>query len=440
MFETSTITGEHIHALVSELFPIHRSITGNGVRASLEIIKRELPGLVIHEVPTGTACFDWTVPNEWNIRDAYILDPNGDKIVDFNESNLHVVAYSMPIDRIVSLEQLQQHLHSYPEQPDAVPYVTSFYEERWGFCISENQRCALKPGDYRVVIDSTLESGSLTYGELVVPGETASEILVSTYICHPAMANNELSGPCVTTFLAKWVLGQTALKYTYRFVFKPETIGTLVYLSRNLDHLKQNVRAAFNVSCVGDDRTYSFMPSRDGQTLSDRVALHVLKNNHPEFKSYSFQRDRGSDERQYCWPGIDLPVTSVMRTKYGEFPEYHTSSDNLDLVTPAGLLGGFEVLRQCFICLEKNVVVQSTTLGEPQLGKRNLYPTLSDASSTLGPGNIIHLLAYGDGTRDLIGLADLLEVAVWDIFDLVDLLERHKLVSIRHPTDNGDLK
>jgi aminopeptidase-like protein len=419
--------GEEIYNLCTDLFPICRSITGAGVRQTLNILQHYLPGLKIYEIPSGTQAYDWIVPQEWTINDAYILDPSGKKIVDFHTTNLSVLGYSAPINTTLSLDQLQEHLHSLPNQPDAIPYVTSYYQPRWGFCLSHRQREALQPGQYTVFIDSSFSNGSLTYGELIIPGKTEREILLSTYICHPSMANNELSGPTVTTYLAKWLLTLEERKFTYRIIFIPETIGSIAYLSRNFDVMKQNTIAGFNITCIGDDKAYSFLPSRLGKSLADRVALHVLKHLHPEFVQYSFL-DRGSDERQYCSPGIDLPVVSVMRTKYGEFPEYHTSLDNLEFISPAGLLGGYEVLRHCLMCIEDNETFQVNVLCEPQLGKRGLYPTLSTKESKQIVKNMMNLIAYCDSGHDLLEIADLIGVPMWELKQIVNALKEHDLL------------
>lgn len=418
---------QEMYNLCHSLFPICRSITGDGVRQSLQIINGHIPDLTIHEVPTGTQVFDWVVPKEWNIRDAYIIDPDGNKLIDFNESNLHVVGYSVPVNKTVSLEELQNHLYSLPDQPDAIPYITSYYAERWGFCLSEIQRRSLKPGDYHVVIDSSLTEGSLTYGELLIPGESSNEIFLSTYICHPSLANNELSGPAVTTYLSKWLLSLTNRKYSYRIILIPETIGSITYLSRNLDNMKRNIIAGFNVTCIGDNRAYSYLPSREGSTLADRVALHVLKNLHLDFVQYSYL-DRGSDERQYCSPGVDLPVASVMRTKYGKYPEYHTSLDDLSLISPEGLEGGYEVLRTCLECIERNEILETTVYCEPQLGKRGLYPTLSTKESGKQIKNMMNLIAYCDGKNDLIDIAEKIEVPLWELFVIVERLKEEGLL------------
>lgn len=418
--------GDRIYKLAVELFPLCRSITGNGVRETLKLIRRELPDLRIHEVPSGTRCFDWTVPPEWNITDAFIIDPDGNKLADFQKSNLHVVGYSVPVDKTISREQLEAHLHSIPDQPDAVPYVTSYYEERWGFCLTHRERERLKPGQYRVFIGSTLEPGSLTYGELIIPGKSEDEVFLSTYICHPSLANNELSGPTVTTYLAKWISGLRQRRYTYRIVFIPETIGSITYLSHNLDHLKRHVVAGFNVTCVGDERSYSYVPSRAGDTLADRVALYVLKHLAPDFVQYTYL-DRGSDERQYCSPGVDLPVASVMRTKYREYPEYHTSKDDLTLISPSGLFGGYEALRHCLLCIEHNETLQVTVLGEPQMGKRGMYK-IGSKGRDAGMRRIMNLLAYCDGRQDLLSVAETIGERMWELSDVVSMLKEEGLL------------
>ena len=421
--------GREMHVLAAELFPLPRSLTGNGVRETFGILRGHLPELKIHEVPSGTKCFDWTVPPEWNCRDAFIVTPDGARIADFRVNNLHVVGYSTPVDAMISLDELQPHLHSLPEQPDAIPYITSYYKERWGFCLTHRQRERLKPGNYKIKIDSTLSPGSLTYGELLIPSGNGNEkeIFLSTYICHPSLANNELSGPVVATFLAKWIASLPQRNFSYRIIFIPETIGSITYLSRNLDAMKKRIVAGFNISCVGDDRAYSYLPSRAGNTPSDRVALHVLKHLAPGFARYSFL-DRGSDERQYCSPGIDLPVASVMRTKYGMYPEYHTSLDNLDLISPNGLFGGFNALKQCILCLEKNETLQTTVLCEPQLGRRGLYPTLSTKQSSDQVRTMMDLIAYCDGTRDLVDVAETIGVPMWECFQIVETLKANQLL------------
>jgi aminopeptidase-like protein len=414
-----------MHALAAELYPICRSITGDGVRSTLEILGRSVP-LAVHEVPSGTRVFDWTVPPEWNIRDAYVLDDQGERVIDFRRSNLHVVGYSTPVDVTLPLGELQDHLHSLKDQPTAVPYVTSYYRERWGFCLPHEQRLALRDGEYRAVVDSSLEPGSLTYGEVLIPGASDAEVFLSTYICHPSMANNELSGPVVATFLARW-LASAPRRYSYRIVFVPETIGALTYLSRNLEALKERVVAGFNLTCLGDERAYSYLPSRAGDTLADRAALKVLHDEHPGFVAYSYL-DRGSDERQYCSPGVDLPVASVMRSKYREYPEYHTSLDDLELVTPSGLQGGFDVLRSCIELIERDRVYRATCLGEPQLGRRGLYPSLGTRETHRVVAALLDLLAYADGTRDLIAISDAIRVPVAELYGLVDRLVEEGLL------------
>jgi len=431
--ETVIDTGISMHKLCEKLFPICRSITGDGFRKSLAIIKNDvqLDDLQFFEVATGTQCFDWEVPEEWNIKDAYIITPDGNKICDFKVCNLHVVGYSTPINQKISLEMLQNHLYSLPNQPDAIPYITSCYQKRWGFCITEQQRATLKSGSYQVYIDSELTAGSLTYGELIIAGETEQEVFLSSYLCHPSMANNELSGPVVTAFLAKWLLSLPSRKYTYRIIIIPETIGSITYLSRHYKTMKENIIAGFNITCVGDDRAYSYLPSRTGDTLADQVAKHVLAHTHPEYVSYSFL-DRGSDERQYCSSGIDLPVCSIMRTKYGCYPEYHTSLDDLELVTASGLLGSYRVLKKAIQCLEYNETLATAVLGEPQLGKRGLYPTIGTKEGEAKVQNMMNFLAYCDGVSSNLEIAEKIKVPLWELVDIINQLKAEQLLKSIH--------
>ena len=422
--------GEKIHSLATKLWPINRSLTGDGVRKTLEVLRDELPELMINEVASGTKVFDWNIPKEWRVCQAWILTPDGQKICDFSVNNLHLVGYSTPIHANLSLEELDEHLHSLPDQPNAIPYVTSYYSERWGFCISQEQRDGLVEGDYEVFIDSELFDGSLTYGELLIEGDVEKEVFMSTYICHPSMANNELSGPTVTVHLAQWLSSLKKRKYSYRIIFIPETIGSITYLSMNQSIMKKNIIAGFNVSCVGDNRTYSYLPSRKGDTLSDLVAKHVLKHTYKNFHSYKWT-DRGSDERQYCAPNVDLPIASIMRSKYGEYPEYHTSLDDLiNVVTPEGLAGGYEILRRALEAIERDVYPIVTVLCEPQLGKRGLYPTLSSKESYADISLMMDLISWSDGTNSLLEIADICEVPIWDLYPIVDLLVEEQLLEV----------
>lgn len=421
--------GWEMYNWVRDLFPVCRSITGEGVRTTLTYLQKLLPGLTIEAVPSGSRAFDWTVPDEWNVRDAYIADASGNRVVDFRRHSLHLVGYSEPFEGTLTLDELQPHLFSLEDQPDAIPYVTSYYQRRWGFCLSHRQRQGLRPGRYRVVVDTSLAPGVLNYGELRVPGETSDEVFFSTYVCHPSMANNELSGPAVVAALGRWLQSLPNRRLSYRLVFVPETIGALVYLSRHLDALKKNVIAGFNVTCVGDERCYSFLPSRRGDTLADRVALHVLRHQVGDFRRYTYL-DRGSDERQYCSPGADLPVASIMRSKYGTYPEYHTSLDDLSLVTPVGLEGSLRLYQACVEILEHNRCYQVTCIGEPQLGRRGLYPTLSQRNSANAVRTLMNLVAYADGQRDLLTIAETIGVYASELVPLAERLHRAGLLRI----------
>lgn len=413
--------GRWMYELAEELFPLCRSITGEGTRTTLRRLQKELPQMTLHEVPTGTNVFDWTVPKEWNIRDGYIDYEDGTRIVDFKQNNLHIMGYSVPIDCIVELDELQKYLYSLPEQPDWIPYVTSYYNERFGFCMSHDMRQNLKDGKYHMYIDSELKNGSLTYGEIIIHGNTSQEVLLSTYVCHPSMANDQLSGPCLTVALAKWLSELQHRKYTYRIVFIPETIGSITYLSQNIEKMKNNIVAGFNIACVGDDRAYSYLPSRNENTLSDRVARNVLGYLHPSYISYTYL-ERGSDERQYNAPGVDFPVCSVMRTKYGKYPEYHTSADDLSLISAEGLQGSFDVYTAMLNVLEHNDIFKITCLGEPQLGKRGLYPTESYKGSASAVKSMMDFIAYADGTHDLIEISNIIGVPADELIPIAKKL------------------
>jgi len=419
--------GQEMYDWAVDLFPINRSLTGHGVRKTLNYIKDIIPEMNIIEVPSGTKCFDWTVPKEWNCDDGYIIDPDGNKICDFKNNNLHVVGYSTPIDKEIEYEELIEHLYHIEDQPTAIPYITSYYSERWGFCLSSNKFKKLKKGTYKVKINSELKDGNLTYGEIKIKGESEKEIFLSTYVCHPSMANNELSGPVVTTALVNFVKSIKNRKYSYRIVFIPETIGSITYISRNIDEMKKNIIAGFNISCIGDDRSYSYLSTRYGNTLSDKVSKHILKN--IDYVEYSFL-DRGSDERQYCSPGVDLPIATICRTKYGAYPEYHTSLDDLTVISPNGLYGGYDKLKKAIELLENNNYYKVNVLCEPQLGKRGLYPTISTKTSGAIVKNMMNFIAYVDGNNDLIDIANIIGVQAEELFEIVEKMKKAELIEI----------
>ena len=433
--------GEYSYDLAKELFPICRSITGNGVRQTLKILQREVPELTINEVPSGTKVFDWTVPKEWNIKNAWVKDKYGKLIIDFAETNLHIMGYSIPVHKKVVLNELMSIIYTEPEQPDVIPYVTSYYKERYGFCISENQKNRMlldydENDEFEIYIDSTLENGSLTYGEFVIPSinndkhEDKDEVLISTYICHPSMANNELSGPCVSIAIAKWLKSLPCRKYNYRFIFIPETIGSIAYLSLHLDYLKKHLLFGLNITCVGDDRTYSFVNTRYSNTLADKVLENILKFHYPNFKKYSFLK-RGSDERQYNAPGVDLPVCTFSRSLFQNYPEYHTSADNLDLISPVGLQGSFDVVSKVIMALEWNEKYIVKCICEPQLGKRGLYPTVSKKGSYDEVQSLIDFIAYADGKNDLFDISNIINVPVDELIEIVTKLKEADLITIR---------
>ncbi len=388
----------------TKLFPITRSLTGDGVKKTLNIIQKELPQLKIKKFKSGTKVFDWNIPEEWNVRDAYVIDKYNNRIIDFKKNNLHLVGYSIPIKKNITKKELFKNLYFLKNQPKAIPYITSYYKRRWGFCISYNEykildnRYSLND-KFKIVINSNLnKKGNLDYGELILKGKSKKEILISTYICHPSMANNELSGPIVSMGLINYFKNKKLSK-TLRFVFIPETIGSIAYLSKNIKHLKENVIGGYNLSCIGDERQHSCMFSKYQNSPSDEAVIEAYKSlKIKNYKIYSFLK-RGSDERQYNSPGIDLKISSIFRTKYGEYPEYHTSLDNFNLVTLKGCVGGFKVARKSIEILLQRIYPTFKIMCEPQMGKRGLYPTLSTKDKTKENKSYRNFLQYADGTN-----------------------------------------
>ena len=423
--------GNDVYRLANAIFPICRSITGEGVRETLKILDDYVFAgsgrrFDIHEVPSGTQVFDWTVPKEWKIRSAYIEDEQGNHIIDMKDNNLHVMGYSTPVDEWVSLEELKKHIFTQPDQPEVIPYVTSYYKERFGFCASDAQTASLKEGRYHMVIDSELFDGSLTYAECVIPGDTDRELMITSYTCHPSMANNECSGPALLAELIRYVSSLEHRRYTYRFVLNPETIGSITYLSRNHQHLKDKLVAGIVLSCVGDDRDYSIIHSRYGDTLADKSLESILRFR-PRYTPYSFLK-RGSDERQYNAPGIDLPVVGFCRSKYGMYPEYHTSADDMGLVSPSGFQGSYEVMTQWIDAMEHNGKYKIAVLCEPQLGKRGLYPTISQKGSYDAVEAMVNFIAYADGTNDLFDISNLIGVSTEALIPIVEKMRACGLI------------
>lgn len=429
MMEKQNKKGYFMHELITTLFPICRSITGNGVRQTLKILGEEFQSLQVFEVPSGTPVFDWHIPKEWNLNEAYIIAPDGTRFCETQATNLHIVNYSTPIQAEVELEELRNHLYTLPDLPQTIPYITSYYKERWGFCLTHDEYEKLQLGKYQVYVDTTLEEGALTYGEVLIAGKSTQEVLISTYVCHPSMANNELSGPVMTTSIIQWLQSQEQLRYSYRVVFVPETIGSITYISKHLDLLKELVFTGFNINCVGDEGRFSYLPSRAGDGLADKVIQHVLSHLQPDYNRYTFL-DRGSDERQYCSPGVDLKVASLMKSKFGEYPEYHSSDDNLEFVTEKGLQDCYEAYVYCLKLVENNISYKATNFCEPQMGKRGLYPTLGSPIKPIDTKRMMHILAYCDGEHDIIDIAEIIGCPAWELISLFDELNNKGLIDI----------
>ena len=409
-------TGAELHALVERLYPICRSITGDGVRQTLDIIGEHI-ALERHEVPTGTAVLDWTIPQEWNIRDAYVAAPDGSRVIDFQESNLHVVGYSVPVNERMPLSELREHLHTLPDQPSWVPYRTSYYAPAWGFCLAQEKLDALPDGEYDVVIDSTLADGSLTYGEHVVPGRVTDEVIVSCHVCHPSLANDNLAGIAVAVSLAQQ-LALTQPHYTYRFLFMPGTIGSITWLARNASRIEK-VRHGLVLACAGDPGSLTYKKSRRDDAEIDRVMQHVLRSREHRVVDFS---PYGYDERQFCSPGFNLGVGSLTRTPYAGYPEYHTSADNPGFVSPAAMEDTLGALRDAFGVLDRNRrYVNLSPYGEPQLGKRGLYDSLGGRSDAKqAQMAMLWVLNLSDGEHSLLDIAERAGLP----FDIVDVAAR----------------
>lgn len=417
----------------TKLFPITRSLTGNGVKKTLNIIQKEFPKLRIKKIKSGTKVFDWNIPEEWNVTDAYVIDKYNNRIIDFKKNNLHLVGYSIPIKKNITKKELFKNLYFLKNQPKAIPYITSYYKKRWGFCISYNEfkildkRYSLND-KFKVIINSNFnKKGNLNYGELILKGKSQKEILISTYICHPSMANNELSGPIVSMGLINYFKNKK-LDKTLRFVFIPETIGSISYLSKNLKYLKENVIGGYNLSCIGDERQHSCMFSKYQNSPSDEAVIEAYKSlKIKNYKVYPFLK-RGSDERQYNSPGVDLKISSIFRTKYGEYPEYHTSLDNFDIVTLKGCVGGFNVAKKSIKILLERIYPKCKIMCEPQMGKRRLYPTLSTKNENKLTRSYMDFLQYADGTNSLEKISNLIKLELNSVKKIHSILSKSNLL------------
>jgi aminopeptidase-like protein len=418
--------GQEMYELITELYPLCRSITGNGVRGTLGIIKNHIP-LDVHEVPTGTQVFDWTVPKEWNIRDAYIKNSTGERVVDFQRSNLHIMSYSIPVRKMMHLKELQEHLFTLHEHPDWIPYRTSYYKENWGFCLSHNQFLQLEDDAYEVCIDASLEDGHLTYGEYYLRGEQADEVLMSCHVCHPSLCNDNLSGIALLTFLAKY-LGSLSLRYSYRFLFIPGTIGSITWLCLN-ERRVTKIKHGIVVACMGDPGKSTYKKSRQGDTEIDRAVAHVLRHSGQEYEIMDFS-PYGYDERQFGSPGFNLPVGCLMRTPYGRFPEYHTSADNLTFVQHEYLADSFSKALSVLDLLENNkVYINQNPKCEPRLGKRGLYrPIGGQADGDRDELTMLWVLNLSDGNHTLLDIADRCGFPFDMIKNAADALLTHDLL------------
>jgi aminopeptidase-like protein len=423
----SESVGHAMHRFMAELYPICRSITGNGVRETLRLVRTRIP-IDIREVPSGTPVFDWTVPKEWNVRDGYVKNSEGERVIDFRKSNLHVLGYSTPIQGRLSLAELKTHLYSLPEHPDWIPYRTSYYTDNWGFCLTDRQLKGLPDGEYQVCIDSTLTPGSLTYGEYYLPGENPDEILLSCHICHPSLANDNLSGIALATQAATSILNWPKRRYSYRVLLAPATIGAITWLALN-EATAGKIKHGLILSCLGDPGHCTYKKSRQGNAEVDRAAAQVLKQSGDKYEVVDFT-PYGYDERQYCSPGFNLPVGCFMRTPNGRYPEYHSSADNLEFVRPECLADSLEKLMSILFVLEKNATLANRNPKcEPQLGKRGLYASTGGSSNRKAlEMAMLWVLNLSDGKTSLLEIADRSALDFRLIRSAADLLEQQDLL------------
>jgi aminopeptidase-like protein len=424
--QTREAVGRELFALVQELYPICRSITGDGVRKTLSILSRYLP-LSVSEVASGTPVLDWTVPNEWNIRDAYIADASGKRVVDFRAHNLHVVNYSTPVRATMSLAALRPHLHTLPKQPDLIPYRTSYYQETWGFCLSQRQLEGLVDAEYDVCIDATLAPGSLSYGELVLPGQSEEEILISTHVCHPSLCDDNLTGLAISVQLAKALSKLPRRRYTMRFLYAPGTIGAITWLAQNSERASR-IRHGLTLTCLGDSQPFTFKKTVDGAAGIDRAASWVLANSGLPHHIIDFF-PYGYDERQYNSPGFRLPVGSLMRGRHGMFPEYHTSADNLTFVSGERMVESLELLRKIVDVVDGDVAYRNLApYGEPQLGKRGLYKAMGGTEIADLSMAMLWVLNLSDGRHSLLQIAERAKLDFRAVRVAADLLLEHHLL------------
>ena len=425
--------GTDIYNLIRLLWPINRSITGNGNRQTLKILKKINKKLRIFEVKSNKNVYDWRIPLEWNVKKAFIkVQETGEEVLNFKNNNLHLMSYSTPINKILTFNELKKKLNFIREKPNSIPYTTSYYKKNWSFNITYNNFKKLnKNNKYIVNIDAKFKKGSMSYGEIYLKGKLKREILFSTYICHPSMANNELSGPSLSIFLSKWLNNIKNRKYSYRFIFIPETIGSIHYIKKNLKNMKKNILAIFNITCVGDDKNSSVLFSKYANTVADKILLKVLKKNNIKFKKYHWL-DRGSDERQFMSAGVEIPTVSLMSSKYREYSEYHTSDDNLNFISQSGLMKNFNLYKKIVLETEKLEFPIARFLCEPNLSKRNLYPDhkLNKKNSFIKKNakNILNFLSYSDGRNSLNDISDYIRLNINDTEKINKVLKNNNLI------------